>query len=189
MKSPFDARPIIVALAGPNGAGKSTFFRAHLATAGLRFVNDDELAGTLRLPAMEAAEIARGIRDVLVEHGESFVFETVLSDPTGDKVAWLARAAARGNTVVLCFIGLDKVARSKERVEMRVLQGGHDVPNEKLAERFPRTLLNLGRAIRALPHVLVFDNSDLKLAEFERGAQILMVKPTPAWLRRALRTR
>jgi len=34
--SPFDARPIIVAIAGPNGAGKSTFFEAHLASAGLR---------------------------------------------------------------------------------------------------------------------------------------------------------
>jgi ABC-type Mn2+/Zn2+ transport system ATPase subunit len=43
--SPFDARPIIVAIAGPNGAGKSTFFHAHLAQAGLRFVNEPSRDG------------------------------------------------------------------------------------------------------------------------------------------------
>jgi len=44
---------------------------------------------------------------------------------------------------------------------MRVMQGGHDVPDEKLEARFERTLANLERAVRALPLVLVFDNSDL----------------------------
>jgi len=40
---------------------------------------------------------------------------------------------------------------------MRVAQGGHDVPPDKLAKRFPRTMRNLERAIERLPHVLVFD--------------------------------
>lgn len=47
------------------------------------------------------------------------------------------------------------------RVAMRVMQGGHDVPSDKLVARYPRTLESLRRAIRELPHVLVFDNSDL----------------------------
>ena len=49
----FDRRPILVAIAGPNGAGKTTYYHAHLASAGLRFVNADVLAaidqGTLDL--------------------------------------------------------------------------------------------------------------------------------------------
>ena len=49
MTSPFDARPIIVAIAGPNGSGKSTFFDAHVAPAGLRFLNADDLARELNL--------------------------------------------------------------------------------------------------------------------------------------------
>ncbi len=57
---------------------------------------------------------------------------------------------------------------------MRVLQGGHDVPNDKLVARFPRTQANLTRAIHSLPHVLVYDNSDLaspfrQVGEFRRG--------------------
>jgi predicted ABC-type ATPase len=185
--SPFDARPIIVAVAGPNGAGKSTFFEAHLAPVGLRFLNADDLARELSLDAGTAAELANQVRKELVEQSESFVFETVLSDPIADKVDFLSKAAARGYTVVMVFIGIDDASISEQRVAMRVAQGGHGVPPEKLSSRFPRTMKNLGRAIRKLPHVLVFDNSDLaqpfrKVAEFERGKAILLNEPLPRWL-------
>ena len=185
--SPFDARPIIVALAGPNGAGKSTFYHAHLAPAGLRFLNADDLARGLSIDAFEAMQLANRVRQELVEQGESFVFETVLSDPVGDKVDFLRRAAARGYTVVMIFIGLDDAEISEQRVAMRVMQGGHDVPAEKLAARFPRTMQNLRRAIERLPHVLVFDNSDLarpfrQVAEFRDGKLLSASEPTPPWL-------
>ncbi len=78
----------------------------------------------------------------------------------GKTTFYAAHLSTRGYTVVLCFIGLDSPELCDERVAMRVLQGGHDVPTEKLA-RYPRTLENLARAIRELPHVLVFDNSAL----------------------------
>jgi predicted ABC-type ATPase len=185
--SPLDARPIIVAIAGPNGAGKSTFFEAHVAPAGLRFLNADDLARDLSLDAATAAELANRLRKELVEQSESFVFETVLSDPIGDKVDFLSKAAAHGYSVVMVFIGVDDAAISEQRVAMRVAQGGHGVPPEKLASRFPRTMKNLARAIRKLPRVLVFDNSDLaepfrKVAEFERGKAILLNEPLPRWL-------
>ena len=188
MTSPFDARPIIVALAGPNGAGKTTFYRAHLARAGLRFVNADELARELELDAYEAANVANNVREALVEQRESFVFETVFSDPVGGKLEFLKRVSALGYTVVLCFVGLASPELSDERVAMRVMQGGHDVPSEKLAARYPRTMENLRRAIRELPHVLVFDNSDLgrpfrKVAEFMNGAPLEIPEPVPPWLR------
>ena len=70
---------------------------------------------------------------------------------------------------------------------MRVLQGGHDVPSDKLASRFGRTLDNLRHTIRELPHVLVFDNSDLthpfrKVAEFEEGKAVEVAAPFPGWV-------
>jgi predicted ABC-type ATPase len=92
----FDRRPIIVAVAGPNGAGKTTFFHAHLAAAGLRFVNADVLAAELAVEPYEAARLADALRRALVGRRESFVFETVFSDPVGDKVAFLAEAAQCG---------------------------------------------------------------------------------------------
>jgi predicted ABC-type ATPase len=183
---PFDARPLIVAIAGSNGAGKSTFFHAHLAPAGLRFVNADDLARELNLDAYAAADLASKLREELVNQGESFVFETVLSDPVGEKVAALKDTAARGYSVVMVFIGIDDARMSEQRVSIRVMQGGHDIPTDKLKERFPRTVGNLARAIRDLPHVLVFDNGDLahpyrKVAEFQDGKAISMHPPLPAW--------
>ena len=188
MTHPFDARPIVVALAGPNGAGKSTFYRAHLRDAGLRFVNADEIARDIGLDAYEAAAMADRVRRELVAARESFVFETVFSDPAGEKLAFLRGAAAAGYTVVLCFIGLDSARASEARVAMRVSQGGHDVPSAKLRARYPRTLRNLSAAIRALPHVLVFDNSDLErpfrqVARFEGGKRVEGRGPLPGWLR------
>jgi predicted ABC-type ATPase len=185
--SPFDSRPIIVALAGPNGAGKTTFYGTHLEAAGLRFVNTDDLSRELEVDAYEAAELAERLREALVQQRESFVFETVFSDPAGRKLDFLRRASTRGYTVVLCFIGLESPELSDERVAMRVLQGGHDVPTERLFARYPRTLRTLARAIRELPHVLVFDNSDLghpfrKVAEFERGTPVVLNRPLPGWM-------
>ena len=156
-----DRRPIVVALAGANGSGKTTFYHVHLADSGLRFVNADVLAGELGLTAYEAAEAASAIRDALLARNESFIFETVLSDPVGDKVAQLRTVAEAGYEVVLIFIQIPNTGTSIERVSMRVSQGGHDVPDEKLAARFGRIQANLRRAIEQLPHVIIFDNSDL----------------------------
>jgi predicted ABC-type ATPase len=178
---------MVVALAGPNGAGKTTFFSAHLAPVGLRLVNADELARTLEVSAYQAADVATALREALLKLKESFVFETVFSDPVGDKRAFLQRAAAAGYTVVLIFIGLASAELSEERVAMRVLQGGHDVPSDKLVSRFERTRENLRHAIRELPHVLLFDNSDLarpfrKVAEFEDGKPVKLNEPLPTWV-------
>jgi len=186
--SQFDRRPILVAIAGPNGAGKTTFFHAHLALAGLRFVNADVLAAELAIGPYEAGRLADALRRELVARGESFVFETVFSDPVGERIAFLEDAAQRGYEAVLCFIGLSDPGQSAERVAMRISQGGHDVPDDKLRSRFPRTLENLRAAIRRLPHVLVYDNSDLRLsfrqvAAFDHGRPRDVREPVPDWLR------
>lgn len=186
--SKYERRPILVAIAGPNGAGKTTFYHAHFAVAGMRFVNADLLANELALAPYEAARMADSLRRELLRSGESFVFETVFSDPVGDKVGFLEEAARGGYAVVLCYIGLAGPEQSSERVAMRVSQGGHDVPDDKLLSRFPRTLDNLRSAIDRLPHVLVYDNSDLtapfrQVAVFDHGQLRRLQEPIPEWLR------
>ena len=156
-----DKRPIIVAIAGPNGSGKSTFFATHLADCGLRFVSADDIAFELDIGPCEAAEAAVAIRESLVERGESFVFATVLSDQVGEKVDVLAGYAARGFEVVMIFIRIKDAATLIQRFSMRASQDEHDAPDAKLLARFDRTQSNFARAIKRLPHVFVFDNSDL----------------------------
>jgi predicted ABC-type ATPase len=184
-------RPVVVALAGPNGAGKSTFYGAHLRTTGLRLVNADVLARELGVDAYRAAEMAGALREKLLEQHESFFFETVFSDPVGDKLSFLQRAAKAGCNVIFCFIGISGPAMSEERVAMRVTQGGHDVPAEKLTARFPRTLENLRKSIRTLPHVFVFDNNDLsdpyrQIATFHNGEADFLSESLPAWMQKIL---
>lgn len=182
-----DDRPVIVSIAGPNGAGKTTFYFSHLEAVGLPFVETDALARELDLEPMAAARVAEELRRALVRRGESFVFETVFSDPVGDKLGFLEEAAASGYNVVLCFVGISGPRVSEERVAMRVSQGGHDVPADKLVTRFPRTLANLQQAMRRLPNVLIFDNDDLsrpfrRVAELEDGRVVTANEPLPRWL-------
>ena len=185
--SALDKRPVIVAIAGPNGAGKTTFFHSHLREAGLRFINADDIARELDVPIYEAAELADALRRELVRQRESFVFETVFSNPARAEVTFLANTATSGYNIVLCFIGISGPEISEERVAMRVSQGGHDVPSEKLVSRFPRTFANLKAATEALPLVLIFDNDDLaapfrKVAEFQSGRRVFLAEPVPIWL-------
>lgn len=184
-------RPIVIALAGPNGAGKTTFYRAFLRSSGLRFVNADVIAKELKMDAYRAAQMADRFRQQLVDQRESFIFETVFSDPVGDKLEFLKYAESLGYTAVLFFIGLDSAAASDERVASRVAKGGHDVPPDKIAERFPRTMANLRRALAALSNVRVYDNSDLRdpyrlvVAKEDRQG-IKLHEPAPKWLRALL---
>ncbi len=183
-----DARPVIVAIAGPNGAGKTTFYRAHLRWAGLPFINADLLARELDAEPYAAARMADALRREFIRRRASFVFETVFSDAAGDKRAFLQQAANSGYTVVLCYIGISGPDVGETRVAMRVSQGGHDVPPEKLRSRFPRTIENLRAAINELPHVLVYDNEDLsqpfrQVAVFEQRCLRTLEEPVPAWLK------
>jgi predicted ABC-type ATPase len=186
-----DRRPILVAIAGPNGAGKSSFFAEHLAPSGLDFLNADLLAESLAIDAYAAASLADDLRRQRVERRESFIFETVFSDPIGDKVEFLKSAEKIGYSVVLIFIGIDDPALSSDRVAMRVSQGGHDVPALKLVERYPRVMKNLKRALAELSNVWVYDHSDLevgyRLVATKANEQgIELHEPTPEWLRALL---
>jgi len=74
---------------------------------------------------------------------------------------------------------------------MRVTKGGHDVPEEKIIARYPRSLANLRRAVEAGLWVRFYDNSDLgapyvPLAEFREGKAHSRVDPWPEWLAKTL---
>jgi len=177
----------MVAIAGPNGAGKSTFYRAFLARAGFHFINADVLAREMDLDPYEAARIAGELREALVKRRKSFVFETVFSDPVGDKVNFMKGAAEEGYTLSLCFIGVDSPETSEERVAMRVSQGGHDVPTEKLISRFSRTMANLKKGLLDLPLVHVYDNTNLRepfrhVVTTSDGKVLFQADRFPAWL-------
>jgi predicted ABC-type ATPase len=71
----------------------------------------------------------------------------------------------------------------------RVAQGGHDVPDAKLAARFPRVLDNLRAAVSTVDEAFLFDNSSYDepyrlIALYERGKLVSRHPPLPSWTRR-----
>ena len=181
-----EKRPLVIAIAGPNGAGKSTFYETQLSEFGLRFVNADNLARQLDLDPYKAAAAADRVRRELAQMRASFVFETVFSDPVGDKVNFLKSLEADGYQVVLCYIGISSADVSDQRVSIRVSKGGHDVPSGKIQERYARTLSNLKLAIEQLGDVRVFDNDNLDypyrlVARCAYGSVMELGRPMPEW--------
>src|SRR5688572_21957973 len=152
--------PQLVMLAGPNGAGKSTFYELYLASSTLPFLNADMFAARTEVDSQEAARILDRMRDDMIAQRRGFITETVFSDPVGAKLGMLQKALAFGFDVTLIYIGLANPDLSGLRIDQRVATGGHDVPRDRLASRFERSLANLRGAIAVVPTVRIYDNSD-----------------------------
>jgi replicative DNA helicase len=75
------------------------------------------------------------------------------------KIEILVRAKEAGYTVLLYFVGTDDPQTNIERVALRVNQGGHAVPDDKVRDRWHRTMLLLQHAIRSSDRAYIFDNS------------------------------
>jgi predicted ABC-type ATPase len=175
-------QPLLLALLGSNGAGKSTFYRHFLEASGIPVLNADVEAKKLN-PAQPEAASYEAMR--LVEHQRhqyvterrSFCFETVLSDPQGEKVEFFRQARLSGYQVVVLFIRIPSSDYSALRVNQRVREGGHNVPADKLRDRFARTQANVQRALAIADLGLVYDNDSrnnpFQLAEVWREGQKL----------------
>ena len=99
------------------------------------------------------------LRQQYFDSGISFSFETVLSDPVGNKVAFMKKSVENGYLVALLAVGLDSPAKSRKRVDLRVQRGGHDVPTKRIFDRYPRVIDNIKKATNVVSLALVVDNS------------------------------
>ena len=157
--------PLLIVLAGSNGAGKSTFFDTFLEGT-LPFVNADVIARTMNPDAPQpdpyaSAKLAEAVRHDLLGRRTSFCMETVFSDPAGEKLAFMRDAQTRGYQVLFIWIRIENVELSMARVQQRVEEGGHDVPDEKLTARFARTEHNAIEALTFVDLAIVLDNSSV----------------------------
>ena len=181
--------PQLVVLAGPNGAGKSTFYDVFLAGSPLPFLNADLFAAETGVDSFEAARILDATRERMIEDRLGFITETVFSDPYGAKLDMLRKAVAAGYEVTLIYIGVANAELSARRVDQRVERGGHDVPRDRIASRFERSLANLARAIELAPTVELYDNSLVEepyrlVATFQAGSlKTRMRGALPRWAR------
>lgn len=130
------------------------------------------------------------LRQRLLAQKVSFTFETVMSHRS--KVELLEQAQRLGYRTYLYFIATDDPAINQSRVRNRVSQGGHSVPEDKIEERYYRSLDLLMEAIRHTNRAYMFDNSNEDeahtwLAEVTDGRQLeIKTEKIPAWFKRAV---
>ncbi len=168
--------PKIVIIAGPNGAGKTTFAKEFLPyEAGCPvFVNADLIAAGLSPFDPAAASIRAGklmleTLDRNAATGTSFAFETTLSGLVYARRIKDWRES--GYTVKLIFLRLDSADEAVARVEARVLQGGHHIPEETIRRRFIKGYENFRNVYQSSVNFWqLFDNSGLEPELLEEGA-------------------
>jgi predicted ABC-type ATPase len=191
--NPSQDRPLLVIIAGANGSGKSTITDRLRQSAGfpVNYVNPDKIALTLTSISdpvdrvYTAAKIADKQREELLNLRQSLAFETVMSHPS--KIEFMARSQAAGYQVLLVFVGLADPELCVRRVSQRVLSGGHDVPRQKIIDRYHRVMALLPQAIASADRSLLFDNSDdvngaVLVAEFRAKCLVYRVPDLPKWV-------
>jgi len=155
----------ILIIAGPNGAGKTTFATEFLPNEAHCpiFVNADLIAAGLSpfRPGLAAFRAGRLMLRQIHEHarrGDSFAFETTLSGLVYTR--WIRRWRTDGCRVKLFYLRLPTPETAIARVEQRVAEGGHDVPEPIIRRRFHAGLRNYEIVYRGLVNEWAeYDNS------------------------------
>lgn len=163
-------KPRIYVLAGVNGAGKSSVVGSRARQRGMDYFNPDEAAAELvaQGAALDEANArawteGKEMLEAAIRARRNFMFETTLGGNTIPRL--LAQAADAGFDVNIWFVGLESVEKHMQRVRARVAAGGHDIPEEKIRERWNASRLNIINLLPHLTELRVFDNS----AEREAG--------------------
>ena len=140
--------PRLIMIAGPNGAGKTTSAMRLLpeSLSIHEFINADEMARGLNPLNPDGQAVASGRlmlqrMDDLIAAKKSFAFETTgASRVFAEK---MKRAKQDGYRIGLVYLWLPSFDVAKERVRLRVSQGGHNIPDADVVRRYKRGLFNL----------------------------------------------
>ena len=187
--------PSLVVIAGPNGSGKTTLTGVLLAHEWLRghtYINADEIAqrelGDWNADdtTLRAAQLADERRERCLAERVDFAYETVFSTPA--RVDFILRAKAAGYFIRLYFLATSSPEINVARVKLRIQQGGHGVPEEKIRSRYLRSLVNLRHVVGCVDRAYLYDNSTddaapVRWVRLRNGVAVQVLPgPIPNWI-------
>lgn len=160
-------KPRLIVVAGPNGAGKTTITEKllrHEWMGGCVYINPDVIAQqefgdwNSSESMLKALIRAKEMREDCISSMTSMAFETVFSTP--EKVEFVQRAKSVGFFVRLFFICTNDPSINAQRVALRVMEGGHDVPIPKIISRYYRSIANCVKVVPWIDRAYFYDNSE-----------------------------
>lgn len=200
-------RPVLYVLAGVNGAGKSSIGGYLLTQAGLAWYNPDDFARALVADygvSQEKANIeawqegVRRLRQAMAAR-RSFAFETTLG---GHSITQYLLQACKTHDVMVWYCGLRDPQLHLDRIKLRVRNGGHDIPEAKVRQRWVSSLRNLIVLMPSLAYLRVYDNStqfakgqaigepklllEMRAAQRIHPAMLIEAVDAPEWVKPAL---
>ena len=160
--------PEIIVFAGPNGSGKSTITRM-ARTIGV-YINADDIKRSSLCSDLEAAVKAEELREEMLEKGEDFTFETVLSTDRNFKL--LKKAKEKGYFLRCIYVITSDYKINIARVSMRKSMGGHGVPEEKIKSRYYKALDLIPELVEICDIVHIYDNTIVPFRIFKKRKDV-----------------
>lgn len=183
--------PTLYILAGPNGAGKTTFYFTAINQGfidkELPFINTDlitkdELGGYTEENFVRAEAIVRERIAGHISRNEDFLIESNLARQSD--YDWLKLIKSKGYDIVLYFLCTSDMEINIGRVKKRVKEGGHNVPENIVADRYRMALLYLRKEIFNFTEVYLIENSTEtaeQIAIVRNGILISKKEDSPEW--------
>lgn len=159
--------------AGVNGAGKTSIYKSiyYEKNKSEKRINTDEMVARVGTWKDNNLQIKCGREAVklinyYIKNDISFNQETTLSGKS--IVRNIKKAKQEGFHVVMNYIGVDTPDIAKERVRIRVLKGGHGIPENTIERRYYESLDNLKEILDICNEINIYDNTN----KFKRVAYI-----------------
>lgn len=183
-------------LAGPNGGGKTTFYFTAVEEGfidkNLPFINTDlitkdELGGYTEENFAKAEAIVRNRMADQISKQHDFLIESNLARQSD--YDWLKAIRAKGYSIVVYFLCTTNIEINIGRVQKRVKEGGHSVPENIIRDRYNMSLIYLRKEIFDLEEVHLIENSAEtaeEIALVRNGKLIFKKDNPPEWLKKVL---
>ena len=146
-------------------------------------IRNNYLISDQKINSYQAALIAEFFREKLRLENHIFSFETVMSHKS--KLDFMRKAKENGFKVYLYFICTQDPEINKQRVKNRIKKGGHNVPENKVEERYYRSLELLSEAFLIADRAFILDSSNKNrdvIIEKKDNEIIVHQQYVPEWI-------
>lgn len=180
--------PTLTIFVGTNGAGKSTIYNLIKKRKKLgKRINPDEILQKNNGDWQNTNDIAKSgmiaIKQIRECISKKMSFNWEMTLISNYVIKQLKDAISQGYKINLVFVGVSDLDVCINRIEKRMQNGGHGVPESLVSNRFNHQFDNLSTILPFLHSALFFDNtrSPQIVAKFKKNT-LKLLDPNCKWL-------